>query len=170
MTARGFTLIELLVVVLIVGILAAVAVPQYQRAVGKTRIIGLVSTLTAIKQAEERYYLANGSYTRQKANLDIDFSLEKTIISWPSIVLTTSDPAIVMAREDNLPGVVLAFGLSYSGNDFWNDTRMCYADLNKKVGVKEKTRYQQNAYEAHKLVFPRQQKTGGRCPLQETYP
>ena len=68
----GFTLIELLVVVLIIGILAAVAVPQYELAVSKTRVMRLLPLLRAISDAENVYYLANGSYTLDFAQLDID--------------------------------------------------------------------------------------------------
>ncbi len=50
-TKRGFTLIELLVVVLIVGILAAVAVPQYQRAVRRSRMAEIWSTMGSLRQA-----------------------------------------------------------------------------------------------------------------------
>ncbi len=68
----GFTLIELLVVVLIIGILAAVALPQYQKAVDKTRIGNYVAHIKQIVRAEQVYHMENGEYTPQLADLDVD--------------------------------------------------------------------------------------------------
>lgn len=68
---KGFTLIELLVVVLIIGILAAVAVPQYEKAVAKARASEALSVLNSIVLAEQAYYMASGEYTLDLENLDI---------------------------------------------------------------------------------------------------
>ncbi len=75
----GFTLIELLVVVLIIGILAAIALPKYEKAVNRARYTQAQTLLTALWQAQQVYYMANGSYTTHFSDLDIDVPKKQNI-------------------------------------------------------------------------------------------
>ncbi len=65
---KAFTLIELLVVVLIIGILAAVAVPQYQKAVNKSRAAEAWSVVKELELAREAYFLTHAT---QPSSLDV---------------------------------------------------------------------------------------------------
>ena len=69
-TKKGFTLIELLVVVLIIGILAAIAVPQYQKAVLKSQFVRAKQSVSDIRKAYELYYLQTGEYTNDFGKFD----------------------------------------------------------------------------------------------------
>ncbi len=94
MNKKAFTLIEILVVVLIIGILAAIAVPQYQKAVDKALITKMIPMMNGILQAEDVYFLTNGKYALDLSELDIDVTknciwggTKKHQIWCPSLVL-----------------------------------------------------------------------------------
>ncbi|GAL36301.1 type IV pilin PilA [Vibrio maritimus] len=62
---QGFTLIELMIVVAVIGVLAAVALPQYQKYVAKSETASALATLSGLKTNTETYTLENGTFPDQ---------------------------------------------------------------------------------------------------------
>ncbi len=106
-TSRGFTLIELLVVVLIIGILAAVAVPQYQKAVERSKATEAMSMLSSIAKAYQVYYLANGQYATKFDELDVDIPFSGTTKFYPYATDTKSNKDWSFQIENHFNSVVL---------------------------------------------------------------
>ena len=81
MNKKGFTLLELLVVVLIIGILASIALPQYQMAVTKAKVASILPIMRRLKDAMAEYKLQHGDYLcHGQTCVDSD-----TLgVSWPS--------------------------------------------------------------------------------------
>ena len=73
----GFTLIELLVVVLIIGILAAIALPQYERAVMRSRVAEILVTMRSVMPAMEEYCLANPDGEMNFSSLSVSYETQK---------------------------------------------------------------------------------------------
>ena len=105
---QAFTLIELLVVVLIIGILAAVAVPQYQFAVDKTRVMTHFQNVQAIIKTEQIYKMANGKYTGDFTALDVDWTKTCTLsgYQYSELVNCPSGFGFQMANSDTVPSEI----------------------------------------------------------------
>ena len=81
MKNQAFTLIELLVVVLIIGILAAIALPQYQKAVLKSHMTTGLPLVKAVYDAQQVYKLSTGKYATDIDDLDVSVPITNVISS-----------------------------------------------------------------------------------------
>ncbi len=79
LSRKGFTLIELLIVVVIIGILAAIAIPKFRDTKGKSYAASLKSDLRNLATAEEAYFYENANYTTSLSALNVSLSSGVTV-------------------------------------------------------------------------------------------
>ena len=134
--SMGFTLIELLVVVLIIGILAAVALPQYRRAVDKARFMKLLTPITSIAKAIDAYYLANGTFPTQWDELGI--TLPGTVDGhylYQGTAIFSLAYQSVNVLDTTLSGITIYRFSDYRTDEFGGKIA-CYAETNNSRATK----------------------------------
>ena len=98
---KGFTLIELLVVVLIIGILASVALPQYYKSVEKSRISEVIEFTRAYISAQNRQWMKTGTYATGPRDLDIGYPNNEPQLTFFDI--TNNGDYIRFKRKTSVP-------------------------------------------------------------------
>ena len=125
MNKQAFTLIELLVVVLIIGILAAVALPQYQKAVRKSQLVQGLVFAKAVHEAQEVYFLANGKFATSQEELDLQITCPEKLSC--SITAQKTDINISSKGGYQLLDIIYHNDTFYSEDKKWSKALYCWA-------------------------------------------
>ena len=131
---QGFTLIELLVVVLIIGVLAAIALPQYQTAVERSRATEALTQMSAVSDALQRYHSQYEAFPSadafNKLDVDIPTYTDTTGTHYGGKHFTlsfTNAGVITSTRRLEKGAYVLKTTISENSNGTYSTTRTCTA-------------------------------------------
>lgn len=97
---KGFTLLELLIVVVVIGILASIAIPQFFRVAERARAAEAINILGAVRRAEIRYYSEHGVLTSSGAQIDLELPPKKFFTSFVMSTPTYTGGTEIMANAE----------------------------------------------------------------------
>ena len=93
---KSFTLVECLMVVIVIGVLAALAIPNYVRQKERVIVAEGIQTLKALLDAEVRFKVENGEYTSSLSDLDVEIPVSEYF--GVAMVSSTLDEIVHIAR------------------------------------------------------------------------
>lgn len=134
---KGFTLIELLVVVLIIGILSSIALPQYTKAVEKSRAAEAMAFAADWVTAQSIYKMANGHYAKAASNkpsTDLDITMPTSQVKYFTVTDGTGDNAttatLTLVRTGSSTPYTLKVTMTNDSDDGSDDIdRECDGDI-----------------------------------------
>lgn len=116
---KGFTLIELLIVVVVIGVLAAIALPKF----GQTRERAFYSTMRSdlnnLRSAQEQYFHSTGQFTYATSITSLDLTLSRGVTIPTMNVLNNGQAWEAVANHTVLPEGACVIGFGEIGSESW---------------------------------------------------
>ncbi|MBE3663551.1 prepilin-type N-terminal cleavage/methylation domain-containing protein [Vibrio navarrensis] len=120
---QGFTLIELMIVVAVIGVLASIAIPQYQKYVAKSEVASALATLTGVKTNVEAYAVENGAFpaTGKEGELGVPSTIPSGTIAFATTGSAATGTITFTFKASGVSNLITgkSFALARDGSGTW---------------------------------------------------